>query len=36
MQFDEASNQRTNQATIDEGGRMQQNRHTDYFTDSAH
>jgi len=28
MQFDEASNKRTNQATIDEGGREQQNRHS--------
>jgi len=28
MQLDEASNQQTNQATINEGGREQQNRHT--------
>jgi len=30
MQFDEASNQRTNQSTIDEGGREQQNCHNLY------
>jgi len=28
MQCDEASNQRTNQSAIDEGGREQQNRHS--------